>query len=168
MTPEEIIAVCGILIKKDEDGSDKILMTYRNFPPKVWSVPGGRVEYNGNGEAIESLEEALAREIREETKLEINTNYRIIGESQYQVDTVCQYPEEYVGKPMKIKFFICEYLNGNVILDEEHSQFKWMSEHDLFEVPRDKLDHHYTTYHEALKHYDHVMQAREAKIQQID
>jgi len=49
------------------DGPDRVLLVRRGQPPKQgeWSLPGGRVEPG------ETLREALAREVREDTGLEI-------------------------------------------------------------------------------------------------
>ena len=49
------------------DGPERVLLVRRGQAPKLgeWSLPGGRVE------AGETLREALVREVREETSLEI-------------------------------------------------------------------------------------------------
>lgn len=50
---------CVILV----DG--RILLIHRRNPPRGWALPGGFVEYD------ESVEEAVRREVREETGLEL-------------------------------------------------------------------------------------------------
>ncbi len=59
MTPE--IAVGAIVF----DAAGRVLLVQRGKPPGagLWSVPGGRVEYR------ETLAQAVAREVREETGL---------------------------------------------------------------------------------------------------
>lgn len=48
-----------------EDGKEGIVLIKRKNPPHGWAIPGGFVDYG------ESLEEAAAREAKEETSLDV-------------------------------------------------------------------------------------------------
>ncbi|MDQ6650169.1 MAG: NUDIX domain-containing protein [Actinomycetota bacterium] len=62
--PAERVTCVGALVL---DGAGRLLVIRRGRPPGVglWSVPGGRVE---DGESIDA---AVAREVREETGLDV-------------------------------------------------------------------------------------------------
>lgn len=62
LSQRPVIAVSAAIV----DG-DRVLLVQRGRPPSqgLWSVPGGRLEWG------ESLHEAVKREVREETGLEI-------------------------------------------------------------------------------------------------
>jgi len=62
VTPAVQVAASGIVVV-----DDAILLVRRVRPPAAgkWSVPGGRVEYG------ETLRETVAREVREETGLDV-------------------------------------------------------------------------------------------------
>lgn len=100
------------LIKKD-DG--KFLVTFRSpendFLPNLWDLPGGTIEFG------EVPEEALGREIFEETSLKVE-----IGKPIF-VHTIVQ-------KNVRHQFWIiyeCRYLGGEVKLNPgEHSKFQWV------------------------------------------
>lgn len=108
------IAVKGIIRK---DG--KILVMKRadhdDHKPGVWETVGG-----GMDEA-ESPQESLRREIREEAGLEVEIlePFNIFS---FKKDT----GEFKVGIT-----FVCDYMNGEVILSEEHSEYKWIRPHEF-------------------------------------
>ncbi len=77
----------------------------------MWDIPGGRINFG------EEPEEALKREVKEETNLEIEvknpvrvwTFFKDRGNTQV------------IGITM-----LCEYKKGEVILSKEHEDFKWI------------------------------------------
>jgi len=88
------------------------LLLKRNNPPVKgeWWVPGGRVRKG------ESLEEAVSREVFEETGLECEI-IRQVG----VINLV--FPECHT---ISI-YYLVEAKNSNVKLNEEHSDYRWVS-----------------------------------------
>jgi len=65
MPPKHIVSVSAVILNRDK----KILLI--KGPKRGWELPGGRIENN------EKIEDALIREVREETGVEIcNACYR--------------------------------------------------------------------------------------------
>lgn len=95
-----------------------------------YHMPGGRVE------AGEHFEEALRREILEETGLEVEVKYPIyVGEWRPVIKGV---QNQIVGV-----FILCNPRSENVVLSTEHDDFKWINpkkraEYDIMD-PEDKV-----------------------------
>ncbi len=106
------IAVKGIISK---DGS--VLMVRRSgtkaFNPGIWEVPGGKLEFG------ETPEEALIREIQEETSLDV-TNFKLRYAAPYYLNE----DNEFV-----VLCYTCEPsdISSEVVLSEEHSDYMWAS-----------------------------------------
>ncbi len=103
------IAIKGI-IRKD----DKILVLKRSstddFNSEIWETVGGGMKEE------ESPEEALKREIMEETGIEVKV-VEPFRTFTFRKDT----GEFKVGIT-----FICDYISGEIRLSEEHSDYKWI------------------------------------------
>lgn len=80
--------------------------------PGIWGVPGGSVEHN------ESLEEALHREIKEETNCDI---------------IELHYFKSYVVNSVLAVYFYGK-IEGQIKLNEESSEYKWFNKN---EIPKD-------------------------------
>ncbi len=104
-----IKSVVGILEK-----DNKILMLKRHFYdrtlPNVYCLPGGKVEEK------ESLESALKREVYEETGLNVC--------SQTYLEAL---DVEIKEKHFEINMFSIETHNQEVLISDEHSEYKWFS-----------------------------------------
>ncbi|MGL4449651.1 MAG: NUDIX hydrolase [Sarcina sp.] len=109
--------VKGIILR---DG--KVLTIRRSFQDKIsagsWEVVGGKIEFG------ESLEEALRREVLEETGIEIEITDTLYAKSNV-IDENTQ---------MVVVVYMCKYLSGEVRLSEEHIAYRWVSVEGLKEI----------------------------------
>ncbi|MES3032080.1 MAG: NUDIX domain-containing protein [Patescibacteria group bacterium] len=102
-----------------------------NDPLVGLDFPGGKIQ---EGEAQEgdfnSLIDALKREVREETGLEIEVFepfavwYRKFLEKNHRN----------YGKEVYLVAFSCKYVSGEIKLSEEHNKFKWVDRSDYKEL----------------------------------
>lgn len=112
------LAVKGIIRK---DG--KILVLKRSATddhlPGVWETPGGGVDRE------ENPEEALKREILEETGLTVTVG-KPFNVFSFRKDT----GEFKVGIT-----FLCEYVQGEVKISEEHSEYRFIDPQEFAKLP---------------------------------
>ena len=88
-----------------------------DYMPLKWDIPGGTVEVG------ETVEEALVRELKEETCIEIKPLYPI-----YVHSNLSQLPKRQTVQIV----YICEYQKGEVMLNpREHTEYQWMHYDDL-------------------------------------
>ncbi len=123
--------VVNAIIKDNE----KILIVKRNegIHKKKWAFPGGVVEDN------ETLEEALRREIKEETNLELNQIIKKISDYSYSWEN---------GERVLGKCYLVNVKKGDVKINEEAEEFRWVSLEEL-----EQLDYVEGLYEEALSSF---------------
>ncbi len=111
--------VVGALLVKE----DRVLLLKRkpdDFMGGIFELPSGKVEPG------ESLLEALAREVREETALEIRKVKRYLGSFDYPSGS---------GKPTRQFNFLAEPAAGNPqVNNQEHDEFLWAGPEDKVTV----------------------------------
>lgn len=108
----------------------KYLVTKRSPTKKVhpdkWTVPGGglsvddyihRPQTNGNQGWYGAVEEGLLREIKEEVGVKI-------GKAVYLLDLTFIRPD---GIPVLVLSYYAPYISGDVVLDEDAVDFKWVT-----------------------------------------
>lgn len=96
---------------------DKVLLLQRNDGNNVWEIPGGKRESN------EDIINALKREVYEETKLNIK-EYKLV----YVSPVFENHP---VLKPFLNVGYLCIVDSVDVIISNEHIDFKWVSTSEL-------------------------------------
>jgi len=120
------IAITAIIYNKDR----KFLITKRSpskkaFPNK-WTVPGGGLSTDDYvntppstkaGQWYYSVKKTLRREVKEEVNLEI-------GKPEYLLDLTFIIPD---GTPCMVLSFYAPYVSGEVKLDEDSIDYKWVT-----------------------------------------
>ena len=111
-TPNRPVATVGALI---HDGQGKLLMIRTHKWSNLWGIPGGKIERG------ETSEQALAREIREETGLEVS-------DIRFVMVQDCIEPPEFFRKE---HFLLLNYValasSHAVTLNDEAEEFVWAS-----------------------------------------
>lgn len=125
MTPEDdrryprrpIVGVGAIILKRD-----RILMAQRGKEPLKgwWSLPGGALEIG------ESLKEAVAREVREETGLEI----RPLGIFEV-FERIMRDPGGAPEYHYVLVDYICRITGGTLCAGDDVCQVEWVRRRDL-------------------------------------
>ncbi len=92
----------------------------KDFEPEAWETVTGRLESD------ESPVEAILREVSEETGLTVDvilpldTGFFYRGGKEF---------------PMVFISYYCRYIEGEVKLSWEHSEYKWVTLNDAIELP---------------------------------
>ncbi|WP_177169760.1 NUDIX hydrolase [Salisediminibacterium halotolerans] len=95
-----------------------VLLVHRTGRNRKWECPGGKMEFG------EHLEDAMIREVYEETKLNIHVNALLYAESMFAEP----------GKQLVILTYLCETDEESVILSDEHDDYCWAGRRQLYEL----------------------------------
>lgn len=116
---ERPIATVGALI---HDGQGKVLMIRTHKWSNLWGIPGGKIERG------ESCENALIREICEETGLEISDiRFAMVQESIFSTSFIR--PEHFI-----LLNYIAKAESYEVTLNEEAEEFQWVTIEEAFSL----------------------------------
>ncbi len=115
------IAVGAIVIK-----DNKVLLVRRSQPPDegLWAIPGGRVELG------ETLQDAVEREIMEETGLIIRARNPI-----YVFDVINRDAEGNIRFHYVIVDLSADYVSGKPNAGDDVNEARWVSSQELDELP---------------------------------
>jgi ADP-ribose pyrophosphatase YjhB (NUDIX family) len=118
---ERPIATVGALIFDD---GGKVLMLRTHKWSGLWGIPGGKPKFG------EASEEALRREVKEETNLEI-------GEIEFVLVQDCIHSTEfYRDAHFVLLNYRCKALGPTEVkLNDEAEEFRWVTMDEAFELP---------------------------------
>ena len=110
---EPRLAVGGVVIK-----DDRVLLVRRGKPPAFgeWAIPGGSVELG------ESLEQAVERELREETGITVRA-----GEICHTFEAVKRDDDGRVRFHYVIIDLMAEYLSGEPVPASDATEAAWLT-----------------------------------------
>jgi 8-oxo-dGTP diphosphatase len=117
MTRQQILAASAVIF----DPENRVLLIKRGHEPALgfWSVPGGSVE------AGESLEEAAAREVLEETGLAVT-----VGAKVWVATVPLSAEADY-----EIHAFSALVVGGSLLASDDAADARWVSAADFMALP---------------------------------
>lgn len=103
------------------DNRNSVLVLKRSseskFSPNLWNLPGGKIEND------ESLKQAVIRETKEETNLEV--------EPENDYFSIYYYPNgKLKNAKTAVHAFKAKLIGGKILLDKTHTGFRWVSKND--------------------------------------
>gem|GEM_PF-208038 len=112
-----MVKTIGVSVRGIVRKGDKILILKRSskssFQPNRWELPGGKLDHG------EELKEALAREVKEETSIDIGVHGII--------DT-CHFMKDHIW--ITVITHLCDHKEGEVELSPEHDEYRWVHPDD--------------------------------------
>lgn len=101
------------------NSNDEILLCKSHKWDDKYVIPGGHVEYG------EKLGDALVREIKEETTLDVHS-FKIVGIKEYFDDT-----SFYQGRHFLFFDYLCRTDRTDVVLNDEAQSYVWLKYEDI-------------------------------------
>ena len=113
-----------------DSGHQRLLLVRRSDNAR-WAVPGGYME------AGESLTEACAREVKEETGLEVRVTRLVAVYTNPHV--LLEYPDGNRWQVV-VLHFETEIINGDLVLSDETTELQYFSRAEILNLPMSSLD----------------------------
>lgn len=112
----------GAVVVRD----DRVLLIKRGKPPSegMWAIPGGRVELG------ETLQEAVERELREETGIVVRA-----GSPVYTFDVILRDAEARVQYHYVIVDMLAEYVGGEARAGDDAIEVGWKTATEIDALP---------------------------------
>ena len=118
--PTHIVAVGGIV--EDDDGNILLVKTFA----RGWEYPGGQVE------AQENLIDALCREVKEESGIDINVK-SLVG--IYSNTKIKLNQDGSIRVPTKVMLdFICTPVGGKLATSNETTDVQWVKKENVLDL----------------------------------
>ncbi len=113
-----IVGVGAVVV----DAEHRVLLVRRSQPPLAgrWTLPGGRLELG------EPLREGVAREVREETGLDVEVGVVVDAADYIERDTAGRVAWHYA-----IVDFLCRVRSGELTAGTDAADVAWVAEADL-------------------------------------
>ncbi len=124
--PRPALTVDAVVFRKTSNRLEVLLIQRNNYPfAGMWALPGGFVEME------ETIEEAVARELEEETTLKV--------EGLKQLHTFSELGRDPRGRTISVTFYgTTSFENSKVTGGDDAADAKWFS---INEIPRLAFDH---------------------------
>lgn len=114
-----------VIVNAVVEKNGKILVSRRSFEeahePGKWTIPGGKVDRT-EGDVWNVLEQTCAREVKEETGVEISDNIELLVNNTFIHSS---------GKHAIALIFLCHWKSGEASPLEDTIGVKWISEEEL-------------------------------------
>lgn len=124
--PRLALTVDAVVFRKKEDILEVLLIQRKHYPFEgMWALPGGFVEMD------ETVEEAVVRELEEETHLKL--------EGLKQLHTFSELGRDPRGRTVSVTFYgLTSFENSNVKGGDDASDAKW---YNIKNIPTLAFDH---------------------------
>lgn len=127
-TPPQIALQVGVkALLQNEEGKYLFMKRAEPFPGEmeaIWDIPGGRITPG------ETQQEALLREVREETGVTLTSIIGVLG-----VQDILRVFQKHIVRVTYLA--VCKDVHDIKLDPKEHSAYKWMSLNETKDLPLD-------------------------------